>query len=110
MSIPTIPRYITVPQVLRFAHNPIEALDQYTADYGHNYFLYIGGAVKSLVTSDPEVTRHVLQRNHRNYEKSPIQTKILGSYIGQGLLTNTGESWLRQRRLRWLFLFRDRMT
>ncbi|MEL7222680.1 MAG: cytochrome P450, partial [Bacteroidota bacterium] len=64
-----------------------------------NYYLYIGGILKTLVTTDPSLVQHVMQRHHRNYEKSHLQTDIVGKFIGRGLLTNTGTDWLRQRRL-----------
>lgn len=59
----------------------------------------MGGMQKAILTIDPVATRHVLQKNHKSYEKSAIVTDILAKYIGKGLLTNTGENWRRQRRL-----------
>ncbi|MEL6141747.1 MAG: cytochrome P450, partial [Bacteroidota bacterium] len=52
-----------------------------------------------MVTADPDLIQQALQKNHRNYDKSEIQANFLLPYLGQGLLTNTGSSWLRQRRL-----------
>lgn len=98
-QIPEIPRRRSLPNTLAFVHDPIGALAQYGAEYGPSYYLYIGGVQRSLVTTDPVLAQHVLQQNHRNYEKSVIQTDTLAKYVGRGLLTNTGASWLRQRRL-----------
>jgi cytochrome P450 len=66
---------------------------------GSTYFFHMGGRTKGLITQDLEIIQHVLQKNHKNYIKSPLQTEQLASYVGNGLLTNNGESWLRQRRL-----------
>jgi len=41
----------------------------------------------------------MLQKNHRNYGKSRLQTEELAKYLGKGLLTINKEHWLRQRRL-----------
>ncbi|WP_020536297.1 cytochrome P450 [Lewinella cohaerens] len=109
-DIPVIPRSVSLPTTLSFAHDPIAGLQAYTERYGNTFYLYIGGISKSLVTIDPEVAQHVLQKQHRRYEKSPIQTDVLSKYIGRGLLTNTGSSWLRQRRLIQPGFHRDRLA
>lgn len=50
------------------------------------------------VTTHPEVVRHVLQVNQKNYHKS-IAYRHLKLALGNGLVTNEGESWRRHRRL-----------
>lgn len=42
---------------------------------------------------------YALQKNHKNFEKSPIQTRDMAKYLGNGLLTSTGEHWRKQRKL-----------
>ena len=96
---PSVSRWLTIQRVIRFVKDPIPILDESLKKYGSTYRFYLGGIRKSLITIDPEVIRHVLQKNHRNYHKSEIQTDILGRFIGQGLLTSNGDYWLRQRRL-----------
>lgn len=59
----------------------------------------MGGVEKAVLTIDPKVARYVLQKHHRAYEKSEIVTEILAKFLGKGLLTNTGDKWLSQRRL-----------
>lgn len=97
--LPTVPRRRVLSRTIRFAQNPVPSLQQFEQEYGKNYYLYIGGILKTLVTTDPDLVQHVMQRHHRNYEKSHLQTDIVGKFIGRGLLTNTGADWLRQRRL-----------
>ncbi len=62
------------------------------------------------MTTDPSLIKHILQKNHRNYKKSDIQTKILGRFVGRGLLTSEGKYWLQQRRLIQPGFHRDRLS
>ena len=109
-TIPTIPRYVSLPSVLKMAHNPVQALQKFIDQYGPSYYVYVGGVVKTLITTDPVLIQHVMQRNHRNYEKSAMQTDVLAQYLGRGLLTNTGSDWLRQRRLIQPGFHRERLV
>ena len=52
-----------------------------------------------MVTKDPDIIRHVLQKNHRNYIKTPMIFEKLRRFLGNGLLTSEGPYWLQQRRL-----------
>ncbi|GAB4251324.1 MAG: cytochrome P450 [Saprospiraceae bacterium] len=53
---------------------------------------------KIFVTTDIEAIAHVLQRNQKNYRKS-FAYRNLRLALGNGLVTNEGESWFQQRRL-----------
>ena len=98
-ALPFIPRWKSLRNSLRFSYNPIAALDQYVAEYGHTFRFYLGGMVPGILTTDPGLARHVLQKEHRKWRKSPIQTERMGHFLGNGLLTSDGDYWLRQRRL-----------
>ncbi|TYA74549.1 cytochrome P450 [Seonamhaeicola marinus] len=52
-----------------------------------------------ILTRDVDFTKHILQKNHKVYHKSKIQTRYLSKYVGYGLLTSSGDYWLQQRRL-----------
>jgi cytochrome P450 len=52
-----------------------------------------------MLTRDADLAKYMLQKKHKNFEKSIIQTVHLSKYIGYGLLTATGSYWLKQRRL-----------
>ncbi|NNK59521.1 MAG: cytochrome P450 [Flavobacteriaceae bacterium] len=52
-----------------------------------------------MLTRDAEHSKHILQKHHKLYQKSKIQTKFLSKYVGYGLLTSNGDYWLQQRRL-----------
>ncbi|PHI18300.1 cytochrome P450 [Lewinellaceae bacterium SD302] len=96
---PTIPRFKLFRRMIPTARNPILGFNKYLQEYGPTFRIDIGGSRRSYLTTEPDLIQHVLQKNHRNYEKSYIQTEQMGKYIGYGLLTNSGASWLRQRRL-----------
>lgn len=98
-SLPRVPRWKSLRNSLRFAYNPIATLDQYVAEYGPTFEFYLGGVVKGILTTDPGLAQFVLQKEHRKWRKSPIQTERMGHFLGNGLLTSDGDYWLRQRRL-----------
>src|SRR5712691_9177336 len=52
----------------------------------------------AYLLSHPDDVKHVLQDNNENYRKG-FTFDYLKPVLGLGLLTNEGESWLRQRRL-----------
>lgn len=70
----------------------------YRAFWLHVYFL-----------NDPDLIEAVLIRNAGNFQKDRV---IQNSrwFFGQGLLTNEGESWLRQRRLSQPAFHRERIS
>ena len=83
----------------QFIKNPFPVIDGALGRLGTTYTFFMGGISKAVLTVDPHAVRHVLQKNHRSYEKSAIVTDLLAKYTGNGLLTSSGDYWLRQRRL-----------
>ncbi|MCB0606205.1 MAG: cytochrome P450 [Lewinella sp.] len=99
MQIPTVPRWRSLVNATRFVANPAIVLTEYIREFGPTFYVYIGGMKKGVVTIEPHIIQHFLQKNNRNYRKSAIQVDRLGHFLGQGLLTSDGDYWLRQRRL-----------
>ena len=62
-----------------------------------------------VLSREVEVAQHILKKNHKNYHKSPYQSKNLSEYIGNGLLTANGAYWLKQRRLIQPAFHRERL-
>lgn len=86
--------------LFKFIDNPIPLISQSFLDFNDNsYRVNLGGLTKSIITKDPSLIQYVLQKNHKNYNKSILQTEHLAEFIGKGLLTSNGEYWLQQRRL-----------
>ena len=81
------------------AANPATVLSKYTDEYGDTFRFYLGGLKEAIVTTNPAVIQHVLKTNSDNYQKSEIQVKRMGHFLGKGLLTTHGEAWKTQRRL-----------
>jgi len=79
--------------------NPVRVLSSYHETFGDTFRFYLGGLKEAIVTIDPTVIQHVLKTNSENYEKSHIQVKRMGHFLGKGLLTTHGEAWRTQRRL-----------
>jgi cytochrome P450 len=81
------------------AANPVLVLSKYTELFGDTFRLYLGGLKEAIVSINPAVIQHVLKTNAENYQKSEIQIKRMGHFLGKGLLTTHGEAWRIQRRL-----------
>jgi len=97
--VPQIPRFQSIANTMRFVKNPIPVIYETMEIYGDTYGFHLGGIVPGIITCDPVFIQHFLQKNHRNYIKSELQTKDLKFYVGSGLLTSDGPYWLQQRRL-----------
>jgi cytochrome P450 len=81
------------------ARNPVQVLSTYTEHLGDTFRFYLGGLKEVIITTNPAVIQHVLKTNAENYQKSEIQVKRMGHFLGKGLLTTHGEAWRTQRRL-----------
>ncbi len=79
--------------------NPIPFHRRFFNTYGDTFSVKLGRRKHLMLSRDREVVQYILQKNHKNYYKSTIQTKYLSKYLGMGLLTANGEFWLKQRRL-----------
>lgn len=109
-TLPKVPRLQTLLTAYRFVQNPIPVINEALQTYGMTYEVYMGGVQKIIMTADPGLIQHILQKNHRNYRKSEIQTKTLAHFLGRGLLTSEGAYWLQQRRLIQPGFHKNRLT
>jgi cytochrome P450 len=78
--------------------NPLLLLYKNSKEYG-DFIYYPLGILNTYLINHPDAIQHILQLNHRNYNKDTFQYNLLSSITGNGLLTSGGEFWLRQRRL-----------
>ena len=79
--------------------NPLPFHRQNFNEKGDTFQLNISFNDSVVFSRDAGFLQYALQKNQRNYTKSPIQTVEVAKYIGKGLLTSEGELWQRQRKL-----------
>ncbi|WP_370449364.1 cytochrome P450 [Aquimarina sp. BL5] len=79
--------------------NPLPFHNKNFEKHGDVFEVNLGFGNSVIFTRDAGFAKHMLQNQHRKYHKSPLQSKELARYIGNGLLTSNGDHWLRQRRL-----------
>jgi cytochrome P450 len=84
----------SLPSIQR---DPLSTFLKGRAEYG-DVVRYRGGIWYAYLVSHPDYIKHILQDNNQNYRKG-FSYQVLKPVLGQGLLTNEGESWLTQRRL-----------
>src|SRR3984957_6783027 len=98
-AVPVVSRFRCFADSRAMARNPVQVLSRYNETFGDTFRIYLGGLKEAIVTIDPAVIQHVLKTNAENYQKSEIQVKRMGDFLGKGLLTTHGEAWKTQRRL-----------
>ena len=57
------------------------------------------GPIRACLLAHPEHVQHVLQKNHRNYDKNAFSYRRLKALVGEGLITSDGAVWQAHRRL-----------
>ncbi len=85
-------------QVPRILKSPVEYLQDAVREYG-DLVHFQAGSVNAYLINHPDAVQTVLRDHHQLYNKDTIQYNALAKVTGRGLLTNSGASWLKQRRL-----------
>ncbi|MFD2552072.1 cytochrome P450 [Bizionia sediminis] len=98
-SIPTVPLWRFFKHSLEILKNPLPFHSENFRTHGDAFRLKIGLNNSVIFIRNAAFAQHVLQKNHKNYIKSKIQTEDLVKYVGTGLLTAEGEHWKKQRKL-----------
>src|SRR6266851_7144950 len=94
---------------VKFARQTLSFLQELRERYGDLVTLPTVLGPWTLVFH-PDGVRHVVQENHKNYRKGGISHQALRLTLGNGLLTNNGDSWLHQRRLIQPVFHRERIA
>ncbi|CAH1201506.1 Pentalenene oxygenase [Paenibacillus plantiphilus] len=80
-----------------FRRNPYALMTDAWNEYG-DLVRFRFGNVYSYLPVHPEYLKHILQDNHQNYTRGRLY-KTFERFFGKGLLTNDGDTWLKNRRL-----------
>jgi hypothetical protein len=98
-NLPTVSFFRVLNNANRILKNPLPFHYENFEKHGDTFKVQLGFGKTVIFTRDAGFAKHMLQKQHRRYSKSELQTKDLAKYVGEGLLTSTGEKWLKQRRL-----------
>ncbi len=98
-KLPAVSFFKVLKNAKQILKNPLPFHEGNFKRFGDTFRIQLGFGKEVLITRDAEFAKHVLQKQHKKYFKSELQTKDLGKYLGKGLLTINGNSWLKQRRL-----------
>lgn len=98
-EIPTVSTLRFLMHAGQILKNPLPFHEKNFERLGDTFLLNVGLGNKIMFSRNPRLAEYVLQKNHKNYLKSPIQTKDLAKYVGKGLLTSDGDHWKKQRKL-----------
>ncbi len=95
----TVSQFTVFKNRKRILGNPLPFHHENFEAHGDTFMVNIGLGNKVVFTRKAETIKYILQKNHKNYHKSSLQTKDLAKYIGNGLLTSNGEFWRVHRRM-----------
>ncbi|MDY8136718.1 cytochrome P450 [Aquimarina sp. 2201CG5-10] len=98
-SVPIVSFFKVLKNTSRILKNPLPFHNENFEKHGDIFKVQLGPVKTVTFTRDAGFAKHMLQKQHRKYHKSELQSKDLARYIGEGLLTSNGEKWLKQRRL-----------
>ena len=91
-----------------FSTYPLQFLTLYKSKYGDTFRAKL--FFRDLtVTADPAWMRYILQTHHKDFGRG-YAYQVLKMALGNGLLVNEGESWMRQRRLAQPAFYKQRLS
>ena len=83
----------------KIAKNPIPFQNTWLKQNNDTFYVKPYFQLPVIITCKSDIAKDILQKKHKHFHKSKIQTQFLSKYIGYGLLTSSGDYWLQQRRL-----------
>ena len=92
--LPTTPRFHRVRQAGR---NPHTVMHEVLQEYGD--VVRWRGLFDMCIVNHPDLIRPVLTQDYRHFSKNTTHYRMLRQVMGNGLVTNDGPDWVRQRRL-----------
>ncbi|WP_037325544.1 cytochrome P450 [Salinimicrobium terrae] len=98
-KVPAVPAWEFYKNSLRILENPLIFHRKKFEKLGDTFRLKIGPGSSVIFSRNAAFAQYALQKNHKNFSKTPIQTQDMAKYLGKGLLTSEGEHWKKQRKL-----------
>ncbi|MGB5555107.1 MAG: cytochrome P450 [Flavobacteriaceae bacterium] len=98
-NLPVVSAYQVIKNRKAILKNPLPFHHRNFEKFGDTFQVKIGLSGTIVFTRSPEFIKQILQKHHKKYHKSPLQTRDLAKYIGKGLLTSNGEHWRTHRRM-----------
>ncbi|WP_229737148.1 cytochrome P450 [Psychroflexus salis] len=98
-KLPQVPAYLFLKNSLQILKNPLPFHHRNFEKLGDTFQLNLGLGKHVVFSRDQDLAILALQKQQKDFIKSPIQTKDLVKYVGKGLLTVEGEEWKTQRKL-----------
>lgn len=98
-KIPSVSVFRFLVHSTQILKNPLPFHHKNFETKGDTFRLKLGFGNSVIFSRDAGFAQYALQKNQKNFTKSPIQTKDLSKYVGFGLLTSEGELWQKQRKL-----------
>ena len=102
------PRSLINP-LIAFKKNAVTAVLDLHREFG-NMVEFRLGQQRAFLFVEPAAVQHLLVDAKRNYSKETVNYKKLRLALGDGLLTNEGDSWFRQRRLMQPAFHREKLS
>jgi cytochrome P450 len=78
-----------------FVRNPLRVLPE--AVYREPLVQYQGRRILITWVTDPELVKVVLLEKRDSFTKTPVEKRVLGRLLGNGILTSDGPEWRWQR-------------
>ena len=91
---PTTPRF---HRFLEYQRSPHTCMHETLREYGD--FLLWRSLRDAYLVNHPEFVRPVLSQSYEHFSKKTLGYRVLAQIMGNGLVTNDGPDWVRQRRL-----------
>tara|TARA_R110000765_G_scaffold425931_1_gene540088 strand:+ start:411 stop:1739 length:1329 start_codon:yes stop_codon:yes gene_type:complete len=98
-NLPIVSRFQVIKNSKRILKNPLPFHNENFKKFGDFFRVKVGGRKEIIFTRNSGLIKHILQKQHRKYQKSTLQTIDLAKYIGHGILTSNGEHWRTHRRM-----------
>ncbi len=95
-KIPLAGTVLFYRQVVDILHNPLQMLSGLRNKYGGIFQLRILHK-KFIVIEDPDYFKYILQEQYKIFYKYDL-SGLLTNFLGYGLITSNGQTWLQQRR------------